>query len=163
MRFTLIDRIIELEPGTKIAATKNLSLAEEYLADHFPRFPVMPGVLMVEAMVQTSAWLVRATEGFTRSAVLLKEARNVRFGSFVQPGQTLLIRSRILDHGARETRLEAQGLIDNVQTVSARLTLESYNLADADPSQQSTDRVVIGELEKLYRLLTMNLKAPTLA
>ena len=43
MRFSLIDRIDELEPGVRILAVKNLSMAEEYLADHFPGFPVMPG------------------------------------------------------------------------------------------------------------------------
>jgi 3-hydroxyacyl-[acyl-carrier-protein] dehydratase len=47
MRFTLLDRILQLDPGSRIVAVKNLSLAEEYLADHFPRFPVMPGVLML--------------------------------------------------------------------------------------------------------------------
>ena len=49
MRFTLLDRITQLEPGVRIEAVKNLSLAEEYLADHFPLFPVMPGVLMRRA------------------------------------------------------------------------------------------------------------------
>ena len=64
MRFTLIDRIVELEPGARITATKSLTMAEEYLGDHFPNFPVMPGVLMLEAMTQTAAWLIRAERGF---------------------------------------------------------------------------------------------------
>ena len=64
MRFHLVDRVLELEPGERIVAIKNLSLAEEYLADHFPGFPVMPGVLMLEAMTQAAAWLVRASEDF---------------------------------------------------------------------------------------------------
>ena len=57
MRFTLVDRILELQAGQEITAVKNLSLAEEYLADHFPLFPVLPGVLMLEAMTQAGAWL----------------------------------------------------------------------------------------------------------
>ena len=52
MRFTLIDRIVELEQGARITAVKSVSLAEEYLRDHFPRFPVLPGVMMLEAMTQ---------------------------------------------------------------------------------------------------------------
>ena len=60
MRFILVDRISELEAGRRIVAHKALSLAEEYLADHFPKFPVLPGVLMLEAMVQASAWLARS-------------------------------------------------------------------------------------------------------
>ncbi len=91
MHFTLIDRIIELEAGEKIMAIKSLSLAEDYLQDHFPRFPVMPGVLMLESMAQTSAWLVRHTEDFAHSIVVLKEARNVKYADFVEPGQVLTI------------------------------------------------------------------------
>jgi 3-hydroxyacyl-[acyl-carrier-protein] dehydratase len=48
MRFQLVDRILEVEPGKRIRLVKNLTLAEEYLADHFPSFPVMPGVLMLQ-------------------------------------------------------------------------------------------------------------------
>src|SRR6185312_11374358 len=59
MRFHLIDRILELEPGKRIRMVKNLTLGEEYLADHFPTFPVMPGVLMLQTLVEGSAWLLR--------------------------------------------------------------------------------------------------------
>jgi 3-hydroxyacyl-[acyl-carrier-protein] dehydratase len=72
MRFTFVDRVLDLEPGVKITTVKALSLAEEYLADHFPRFPVMPGVLMLEAMTHAGAWLVRVSEDFAHSMVLLK-------------------------------------------------------------------------------------------
>jgi len=47
MRFSMIDRIVRYEPGKKIEAVKLLSRSEDYLADHFPRFPIMPGVLML--------------------------------------------------------------------------------------------------------------------
>ena len=71
MRFTLLDRITELEPGVKITAVKNLTMAEEYLADHFPQFPVMPGVLMLQAMTEAGAWLVRAYESSPRFFALI--------------------------------------------------------------------------------------------
>ncbi len=58
MKFLLVDRIESIQPGQRIVTTKALTLAEEYLADHFPAFPVMPGVLMLEALVQSAAWLV---------------------------------------------------------------------------------------------------------
>jgi len=80
MRFTLLDRITSLEPGAKITAVKNLTMAEEYLGDHFPQFPVMPGVLMLEAMLEAGAWLVRAGEDFAHSMVMLRKANNVKYG-----------------------------------------------------------------------------------
>ena len=67
MRFTLIDHIVTLEADTEITAVKTLSMAEEYLADHFPHFPVMPGVLMLEALTQSAAWLIRVSEDFAHS------------------------------------------------------------------------------------------------
>src|SRR6478735_8014091 len=120
MRFTLIDKVVELEPGKRIAAIKNLSLAEEYLADHFPSFPVMPGVLMLEAMTQAGAWLVRASEDFAHSMVVLKEARNVKYSNFVAPGQTLTVTAEITHHDARETKLKAQGTVEGEVQLSAR-------------------------------------------
>jgi 3-hydroxyacyl-[acyl-carrier-protein] dehydratase len=154
MRFTLIDRVVSLEPGRKILAAKNLSLAEEYLADHFPGFPVMPGVLMLEAMTQAGAWLVRATEDFAHSTVVLKEARNVKYTSFVEPGQTLLVTAEILgEPTGREVKLKAEGSVDGHTTVSARLTLERYNLAEQDPRKRETDDVVKQQMRELFALL----------
>jgi 3-hydroxyacyl-[acyl-carrier-protein] dehydratase len=153
MRFTLIDRITQLEPGAKITATKNLSLAEEYLADHFPGFPVMPGVLMLEAMTQTAAWLIRASEDFAHSTVVLKEARNIKYVNFVEPGQTLVVTAEILDQGERETKFKTSGSVDGVTVVSGRLVLEKYNLATDDPSRELTDRTVKMKLRELFALL----------
>ena len=124
MRFTLIDKVIELTPGSKIVALKNLSLAEEYLADHFPGFPVMPGVFMLEAMTQASAWLIRASEDFANSQVTLKEARNVKYANFVEPGQQLIVTAEIIGQDECTTKLKAQGMVGDVQTVLAHLVLE---------------------------------------
>lgn len=153
MRFTLVDKIVELEAGKRIAAVKNLSLAEEYLADHFPGFPVMPGVFMLEAMTQAGAWLVRASEDFAHSMVTLKEARNVKYASFVEPGQTLRITAEILGQDEREVKLKTQGTVGETQVVSARLVLERYNLADQDPAQAVTDQVLTHKLRELFALL----------
>jgi 3-hydroxyacyl-[acyl-carrier-protein] dehydratase len=139
MQFTLIDRIVELEPGVRITAVKSLTMAEEYLADHFPRFPVMPGVLMLEAMTQASAWLVRASEDFAHSIVVLKQASNVKYGQFVEPGQTLCVTAR--------------GTVNGRTTVGARLVLAKYNLADALPARAEIDRVTKEELRRAFSLL----------
>jgi len=153
MRFTLIDKVVELEACRRITAIKNLSLAEEYLADHFPGFPVMPGVFMLEAMTQAAAWLVRASEDFAHSMVTLKEARNVKYANFVEPGQTLRITAEILGQDEREVKLKAQGTVGETQVVSARLVLERYNLADQDPTSAVTDQVLTQKLRELFALL----------
>ena len=153
MRFSLIDRIDELEPGNRLAAVKSLTMAEEYLGDHFPGFPVMPGVLMLEAMTQASAWLVRASEDFCHSFVVLKEARNVKYGQFVEPGQTLSVTAEIVEQTERETTLKVRGSVDGRTTVGARLVLERYNLADTRPEQASTDALVRQQMRNLFALL----------
>jgi 3-hydroxyacyl-[acyl-carrier-protein] dehydratase len=153
MRFTLLDKITELEPGQRITAIKNLSLAEEYLADHFPGFPVMPGVFMLEAMTQAGAWLVRASGDFAESVVVLKEARNVKYASFVEPGQQLVVTAEILSQEGRTVKLKAQGSVGPTQTVSARLVLERYNLADSDPTKGVTDEVLRYKLRELFAIL----------
>src|SRR6059058_3845255 len=91
MRFNLVDRIVELRPGQTIRVVKNLTLGEEYLADHFPAFPVMPGVLMLQTLVEAGAWLLRLSEDYRHSVIVLREAKNVKYGTFMEPGKPLTI------------------------------------------------------------------------
>src|SRR5579864_2420907 len=96
MRFNLIDRILEVRPGQAIKAAKNLTLGEEYLADHFPTFPVMPGVLMLQVLVEAGAWLLRATDDFSHSIIVLREAKGVKYGSFMEPGRQMTINMELI-------------------------------------------------------------------
>src|SRR5215467_691495 len=128
MRFVLIDRILESQPGQSLVAVKNLSLAEEYLADHFPGFPVMPGVLMLEALTQAGAWLIRDMEDFEHSIILLKQAKTIKYGSFVEPGRQLELRVTLESHGDSETSFKGAGVIDGQTMVNGRFTLVRYNL-----------------------------------
>jgi 3-hydroxyacyl-[acyl-carrier-protein] dehydratase len=153
MRFTLVDRITSLEPGSKIATAKALSIAEEYLADHFPRFPVMPGVLMLEAMTQAGAWLVRVTDDFSHSLVTLQQARNLRFRNFVAPGQVLVVTAQIVRHDERETQLDVQGTVAGSTAVSGRIVLERCNLADTRPQLAPTDEYIKRSLRELLAVL----------
>src|SRR5437667_11677689 len=121
MRFCLLDRIVELEPGVRVTGVKRLRPDEDYLRDHFPRFPVMPGVLMLEAMYQASAWLVRQSEGFAHSVVVLKEARNIKYSDFVTPGQTLEVTAEILKQDESTTTLKVQATVNGNVAVNARL------------------------------------------
>ncbi len=153
MHFSLIDQIESLEPGKSIVATKSLTLAEEYLRDHFPNFPVMPGVLMLEALTQSSAWLIRVTEDFAHSIVVLKEAKSVKYARFVQPGQKLVITADWTKDDGEFVHLKAEGKVDGQTNLKAQLVLRRYNLADTDPDKIQTDQKVIGELKQRLGLL----------
>jgi len=153
MRFTLIDRILELEPGVKITAVKALTMAEEYLSDHFPNFPVMPGVLMLEAMTQAGAWLIRVTEDFAHSMVVLRQANSVKYAQFLEPGQTLVVSAEIFRHSDGQTQLKARGMVDGRTIVSARLVLVSYDLAEQNPAHAAADEMIKRELRNQFATL----------
>ncbi len=153
MRFSLIDRILELEPGRRIRAVKALSLAEEYLGDHFPKFPVLPGVLMLEALTESAAWLIRASEDFAHSIVVLKEAKRIRYGQFVEPGQLLYLTAEIVSQDDRYTECKAEGRMEDRLTVSGKIYLERYNLAERDPELARVDRSVVKDMRQLFNIL----------
>src|SRR6266849_6441345 len=128
MRFNLVDEIRQLEPGRKIQAVKNLTLGEEYLADHFPGFPVMPGVLMLQTLVEAGSWLLRISEDFRHSVIALREAKNVKYGNFMEPGKSLILTVEVAEMGAVEAVFKGKGEMEGTSTVSARFTLTRYNL-----------------------------------
>lgn len=159
-QFNLLDRIdrLDLEAG-EVRAMRNLTLAEDYLADHFPGFPVMPGVMMLEAMVQASAWWVRAKTDFAHAIVVLHQARNARYASFLNPGETLRVESNLHKSDEGLWTFKARGLRDDREIVSARLTLRAFNLADDDPDMAPADRYTIGKLREKFALLTRDLNS----
>ncbi|MFT5299235.1 MAG: 3-hydroxyacyl-[acyl-carrier-protein] dehydratase [Mariniblastus sp.] len=139
MRFSQLDRIIALEKGKSISAVKCLSLSEEYLQDHFPRFPVMPGVLMLESLFQASMWLVRATNDFKYSSVVLRETKSLKFQGFVQPGDSLMLTAEIKKTSDSVTNLKVIGSVNGSAVTSGRLVLETYNLADREGVDPAID------------------------
>lgn len=153
VKFVLVDRIVELESGRRIVAHKALSLAEEYLADHFPTFPVLPGVLMVEAMVQTCAWLVRERLNFEPTLVLLKEARNVTYKSFLAPGQLMTIEAECRELTPQQSAFVAGGHVDGREIVKGRLTLRHLRLAEMDAGQAELDDRLRRQQRELFKLL----------
>jgi 3-hydroxyacyl-[acyl-carrier-protein] dehydratase len=134
MRFCLLDRITEIELGKSITATKLLRADEDYLRDHFPLFPVMPGVLMVEALFQASTFLIRASEDFGPITVDMVEARNVKFADFVQPGETLCVQVEITKHAPPVYTVKAQGTKGGEVAVSAKLVLKTGKMYEDDPT-----------------------------
>jgi 3-hydroxyacyl-[acyl-carrier-protein] dehydratase len=87
MHFDLVDRVLEQSPD-RIVTLKHVSSAEEYLRDHFPTFPVLPGVMMLEAMVQAGRKML---EGRAGKPLVLGKVRALKYGRFVKPGATLRV------------------------------------------------------------------------
>ena len=87
MHFNLVDAVLE-QSADRIVTIKNVSAAEEYLQDHFPTFPVLPGVLMIESLVQAGRRLL-SSRGDGR--LVLGGVRALKYGSFVRPGDTLRV------------------------------------------------------------------------
>src|SRR5216684_2533503 len=116
MRFNLVDEIRQLEPGRKIQAVKNLTLGEEYLADHFPGFPVMPGVLMLQTLVEAGAWLLRITDDFRHSVVVLREARGVKYGTFMEPGRRMVLTAELVEQTPDLVTFKGKGEVDGNTT-----------------------------------------------
>ena len=159
MRFHLIDRITGWESGKSLAGSKFLALGEEYLADHFPRFPVMPGVLMLQSVSEAAAWLWRATTDYRHSVIVLREAKQVKYGSFMQPGRRMDVSVEMTKSTDDSATFKGKGLDEaGQQTVSATFTLVGYNLASRGPAGIAADQKLLENLRARWSLLTGELR-----
>lgn len=129
MRFCQLDQITLLEPGVRIQALRQLRADEDYLRDHFPRFAVMPGVLMLEALTQAAILLARVSDDRQAGLVYLQAAKSVKFADFVQPGETLSISVEIIKRTVDTTLVKATGSKEDSVAVSGRLMLKHEMLS----------------------------------
>ena len=159
MRFHLIDRIDGWEPGKSLRASKFLALGEEYLADHFPRFPVMPGVLMLQAVVEAAAWLWRATTDYRHPVIVLREVRNVKYGTFMQPGRRMDVAVELTRAAGDTATFKGKGTDDaGQQTVSAQFSLHGYGLSGRGPAGAAADEQLLRHWKARWALLTGELR-----
>ncbi|WP_285396908.1 3-hydroxyacyl-ACP dehydratase FabZ [Lysinibacillus sp. fls2-241-R2A-57] len=117
--FLLVDRVLELEEGKSAVAIKNVTINEEFFNGHFPNYPVMPGVLIVEALAQVSAIIMLTKEGNQGRLGLLAGIDNCRFKKQVKPGDQLRLEVEI-------TRLKgAIGKGRGIATVNGEIACET--------------------------------------
>jgi 3-hydroxyacyl-[acyl-carrier-protein] dehydratase len=132
MRFRLVDSVAE-ESGDRIVARKLVTLAEEYLADHFPGYPVLPGVLMLESMVQAARRVLR---GRTSAPLVLGEVRALKYGAMVRPGDALEVEVTVAGDGdafacrgsGRVLRADGGGAGAGETAVSGRFTMRPVRI-----------------------------------
>ena len=161
MKFNLVDRIVELT-DTRIVTIKQVSLAEEYLADHFPSFPVLPGVMMLEAAIQSAGWLLHHIHDFGCSMAVLKEARNVKYGQFVAPGDQLRLEVELLKPTDAGASFKISGTVGGKQSIAARIEIAYFNLASRDPVMAAVDEKIVAHNRARWELLKLTM-APSLA
>lgn len=153
MRFILIDKVISVEKGRELKAVKSVSLAEEYLSDHFPSFPVLPGVLLLEGLIEAASWLVRYTENFAHSMILLGEAKNVKYKSFLAPSEQIeyVVEAKTIEENV--SSFVGHGRTGDREIVEARLGLKHFNLAERDSWLAEVDSAIVDSLKKRWKLL----------
>ena len=135
MRFYMLDRIIEWKPGESARGIKNVSMSEDYFVDHFPRYPVMPGVLIIEAMAQLSGLLLQATvarDYNKRIKALLTMLQKVKFRNISKPGDTLLLDTKILSIHEDSGRVQAMASTNEKNIADAEMTFVWYPLNDPE-------------------------------
>ena len=121
----LVDRVLEVEKGVRIKALKNVSVNEPYFVGHFPHRPVMPGVLMLEALAQAAAILSFETEGDVPDENTLYYFAGIdgaRFKRPVGPGDQLILDVDLLRVKSRVYKYAARASVDGEGAVEAELT-----------------------------------------
>ena len=122
--FLLVDRVVELEKDVSIKALKNVSINEQFFNGHFPNRPVMPGVLMLEALAQASALLSFASEGEASDGSRLYYFAGIdgaRFKRVVEPGDQLILESKIERKKANIYKYSTRATVNGELAVEAML------------------------------------------
>jgi beta-hydroxyacyl-ACP dehydratase FabZ len=144
MRFLMVDRITSFEPGVRAAAIKNVTLSEDFFADHFPHRPIMPGVLMVEGMAQLSGLLIeeglREEKGDKVKAILCMIEKS-KFRRPVIPGDTVEYQAEVISLNEAGARASAKAFLEG--RLVAQCTLVFSFLRVDDPELEARRREVI--------------------
>jgi len=133
MRFFLIDRITRWEVGAFAEATKNVALSEDFLDDHFPRRPIMPGVLILEGLAQLSGLLLEATlqQKYSQSAkAVLTVLERTKFRALVKPGDCLLYRAEFQSVNEAGGKVKATALREGKLVTSTEMVFGFKHVAD---------------------------------
>ena len=128
--FLLLDEVVELEPGARVVARRTVRADEWYLAGHFPGNPIMPGVLMVEALAQAGCVVILSEEQHRGKLVLFGGIDEIRFKRIVRPGETLQLECEVEKVRGPVGKGKVRATVDG--ELAARGTL-TFAVVDAPP------------------------------
>jgi len=150
--FQLIDRITEINlTDRKISAEAVVPTTSTIFEGHFPGYPLMPGVLLIESMAQTSGWLVVAVNRFERMP-FLAQVRDAKFRTFVEPGQRLTVDATLDHDGSGYAMTEARIAHEGKPVCSASLTFRVLQFPNDEMTRQmreTADRIGLPNSEAL--------------
>jgi beta-hydroxyacyl-ACP dehydratase FabZ len=129
--FLLIDRIVRFVPGEEIVALKNVTMNEPFFQGHFPAKPVMPGVLIIEALAQAGGILAAEIRGPEKQGdiIYFMGMDAVRFRKPVVPGDQLMLEARVLKMRSRVAKMAGRALVDGQLVAEAELMASFGNSA----------------------------------
>jgi 3-hydroxyacyl-[acyl-carrier-protein] dehydratase len=134
----LVDRVLNWESGKSIDAIKNVTINEEFFNGHFPNKPVMPGVMTIEALAQTSALLAFLTMGQKpdeNAVVYFLGIDKARFKRPIEPGDQLRMHVDILRHSRGIWKFQARATVDDQLAVEAELMCTMRSVADSPAAE----------------------------
>ncbi len=145
MRYLLVDRITEWQRGESIGGIKNVAMSEDFLEFHFPGNPVMPGVLLLEALAQLTGWLEAASSEFLYW-FFLTSVRKCQFYGFILPGDQVRLEVR-LQAGSQSGQKTYQGFasVDGKKKIRVTFEGERWPLADIED---------VTEQQQCFKVLT---------
>jgi beta-hydroxyacyl-ACP dehydratase FabZ len=120
----LVDRLIELEPGKRAKGLKNVTINESFFLGHYPGMPVMPGVLIVEAMAQAGAMILLSSEEYAGLTPVIGAIDGVKFRRQVGPGDTLISEVELLWYKSGIGKIKAVGTVDGHVAAEMELTFK---------------------------------------
>lgn len=149
MRYLLIDHITEYTPDESIRGIKNVAMSEDFLEFHFPKNPIMPGVMLLEAMVQLSGWLQAVSSDFS-NWLLVSRVRKSNFYSLALPGdQVELEVQRVHDENSDLNLYRGTGTVKGKKKIVAEFEGEIVPIDEIEDAE---------ERRRFFNLLTRNMK-----
>jgi 3-hydroxyacyl-[acyl-carrier-protein] dehydratase len=144
MRYLLIDRINEWKAGETIRGIKNIAMTEDFLEFHFPKNPIMPGVMLLEAMAQLTGWLEAASSDF-QNWFLITNVHKCKFYGFALPGDRVELEVKYISGSENGKIYSGIGMVDGKKKITADFEGETI------PFNEIED---IDEQKRFFKLLT---------